>query len=146
MRLQKAWQISKRLMALSFIGMGLAHLSGCSGPQIKVTDQLWYADAGTSGAVEFHTLTDAEVDYDFNAWAVKRFGMVCTTTDTFATNKANLEKLCSWYNACSYPEVQQLLSFFDRGVRIGNSLKQFSPHDRDILTRLKTDNHAVTLH
>lgn len=84
--------------------------SGCA--QVTIKDQKWYADAGKHGALELHTLNNQQRWIDKITWDALRMGMVCTTTDNFADNKGNIEKLCSFSSDCTYETQQAIKAFF----------------------------------
>jgi len=91
--------------------MALA-LASCN--KIKIQDSQWCGDIGSQGAVCFNTLSSGEKDIPKAVWDVQRFGMVCTSSATFADWKATIEKLCSVAKDCDYATVQKLNDFFQK--------------------------------
>lgn len=83
-------------------------LSGCA---VKIKNERWYGDMGPKGAVWFETLTDAGGNIDQAAWDHMRVGMACTSTDTLAEIKRELEQLCS-ATVCDYEKVSAVLGKF----------------------------------
>lgn len=83
-------------------------LSGCAVP---IQNQRWYGDEGSQGAVWFETLTADTGKVDKTDWDQMRLGMACTTTDTLAEIKSEIEKLCS-ATACDYQKVKEVLGKF----------------------------------
>lgn len=67
---------------------------------------------GDDGAVCFHTLKTDTREIEKPAWDVERFGMICTTAQTFAEWKATIEKLCSASKRCDYEQLQIVNQFF----------------------------------
>lgn len=98
--------------------MALLILSGCA---VTIENQRWYGDEGADGAVWFETLTTATGHIDKPTWDQMRVGMACTTTDTFATIKAEIEKLCS-VTKCRYSDVEEALGKFEANL---NELAKF---------------------
>ena len=113
-------------LILLFTTMGV--LQSCSNVEIK--DQKWCGDQGTLGAHCAHTLSNSTYDYDYNTWANRRFGQLCTDDDPdklgsqFAEMKKEVEELCSITNSCSYPQVTALRSFLNNGIKFQRGLKK----------------------
>lgn len=91
--------------------MGLLVLS-CAVP---IKNQRWFGDVGPGGAVWFETLTSAHGQIDKPTWDQMRIGMACTTTDTLAEIKSEIEKLCS-SAPCDYEKVQSVLGKFQQNL------------------------------
>jgi len=91
---------------------------------VNIKDEVWYADKGLLGAVELHTLTNDMKDIPKLDWDNMRFGMLCTSTDTFAEIKSELETLCSYGDDCTYDTQQKVqaiankIGFMERKTRL----------------------------
>lgn len=96
-------------------------LSACS---IPIKNQRWFGDEGSQGAVYFETLTTETGHIDKPTWDQMRVGMACTTLDTFAEIKAELEKLCSISRRCNYEQVIEVLGKFQSNL---DELAKFRP-------------------
>lgn len=83
-------------------------LSGCA---VAIHDHEFCGDMGTLGGSCFHSLTTESRDVPEPAWDDERFGMICSTADTYADLKATIEKLCS-YAHCDYDTQQKIDLFF----------------------------------
>jgi uncharacterized protein YpuA (DUF1002 family) len=81
---------------------------------------------GPQGAVWFETLSEDTGTVDKPTWDAMRIGMACTTTDTLAEIKAELEKLCST-TSCDYEKVQNAIAQIqDRMDHMQKQLQYFS--------------------
>lgn len=69
-------------------------------------------DKGDEGAIAIHTMIDGTEKFSEEEWDAIRVGMVCTDPATFGDWKANIEKLCSYTNDCSYEQKQNMYRFF----------------------------------
>lgn len=87
-------------------------LSGCA---VQIKNERWYGDTGPSGAVWFETLSDKSGQIDKASWDQMRVGMACTSTDTLAEVKREIEQLCS-STACNYEKVVQVLGKFQAHI------------------------------
>lgn len=87
-------------------------ISGCA--NVPIVDHAFYGDLVSDGATEFHFLTSETHDYDKPTWDSMRGGMICEQPDVFADWKADLEKLCSISNRCTYQQKQALQDFYSR--------------------------------
>ncbi len=67
---------------------------------------------GKDGAACFHSSSDASRDIPKLQWDTERFGMVCTKSDTLASWKASIQKLCSQTKNCVFPK--ELAAFFNK--------------------------------
>lgn len=93
--------------------------------KVQIKDQIWFADKGALGAVQFHTLNDHRRVLDKKTWDTERFGMVCTTPDVFGESRKLLEVLCSYYGYCEYEEVKAAVHHMMRMQHVGEaSMKQ----------------------
>lgn len=90
-------------------------LSGCL--KVVIPDTEWCGDMGQDGAYCVHTLNDTTRQVPKAAWDQERFGMLCTTSDTFASWKAALEKLCR-DSRCSFETKKEMASFFEKAERL----------------------------
>lgn len=79
---------------------------------VTIQNERWWGDLGPSGAVWFDTLDNQTGTVDKASWDALRIGMACTTTDTFAEIKKEIEQLCSASGRCDYPAVSQVLNKF----------------------------------
>lgn len=100
--------------ALIILGTVLLGLGGCA--QVQIKDSEWYGSLGILGAAGFHTLTNDTERLNIQQWAVKwddlQHPLVCTSVDTLADWKGDIEKLCSFNsNECTY-QVQQAVNAF----------------------------------
>lgn len=73
----------------------------------QIKNVRWYGDLGPRGAVYFETLTDESGQIDKPTWDQMRIGMACTSSDSVAAIKDELEKLCS-KAPCSYETLALL--------------------------------------
>lgn len=92
----------------------LVTLQACQVAKVKVSDRTWYADAGNLGAAEFHTLSDKTRDISKPEWDKIRFGLFCTSSDTFTEMKINEETLCEETGRCDYEMRQIVNDFYER--------------------------------
>jgi len=81
---------------------------------VTIKDHTYFADMGDLGALEFHTFSPEEKDISKPEWDKKRFGMVCSSTDVFSENKANILKLCYDNPRCTVEQAQALENFFTK--------------------------------
>lgn len=85
----------------------------CSKLEIKDIPLYW--DAGSSGAVVTHLVSEDTSDLTKEQWDSQRFGNVCLTQDDFAWLKETLEKACAVSKvACGAQEKKALRAFFVR--------------------------------
>ena len=84
---------SSRLLCLVLF----TSLTSCT---VALHDQRWCGDMGQYGATCFHTLTTDKETMTKEQWDVVRFGMVCSEAQSFADNKAAIEKLCHDTKEC----------------------------------------------
>lgn len=89
-------------------------LSNCA--KVHIADAEWCGDMGKFGAACFHTLSDAEREIKKIQWDAERFGMLCTTADSFTNWKTAIQQLCSDSKLCTY-EVRQTLERLSHSVR-----------------------------
>lgn len=96
----------------SFTQTALALLSACG--QVQIQDQIFYGTKGIEGSVEFHTLTTAQRDLTMEQWMeiLRTAPLVCSSVNTFAQDKADYEKLCSFCRCCSYNTTAAVEQFF----------------------------------
>lgn len=92
--------------------MVLPLLSGCA---VQIKNERWYGDLGNQGAIYFETLTNVTGSVDKAIWDALRVGMACTSTDTLAEIKKEIEELCS-STACDYEKVQAILGKFQANI------------------------------
>jgi hypothetical protein len=115
----------KKLKNYSVILLCLTSLTGCK--HITITDSIWYGSLGSQGAVLEHTLTSTQTTLTLEQfaelWDNLSDPLICTNSSVFATWKANLEKLCSDSNSCSYNDTQAVSSV---AKAIGSVLKKQS--------------------
>jgi hypothetical protein len=67
---------------------------------------------GSQGAACYHALTQDHEDLPKAIWDIRRYGMLCTTGDTFADWKQAIEQLCSYSKNCDYETQTKLQEFF----------------------------------
>lgn len=108
-------------MRSSFIPTALLILSGCGA--VVIQNERWYVDKGALGAVYFETLSSVKGSLTPDEWKEKRYGMTCSTGDTFAEVKREIEKLCSASPSCSFEVVTQVLGQFENNLKINGSIK-----------------------
>ena len=85
-------------------------LSSCS--RVKIKNHEWCADLGDMGADCFQTLSDEKRYPEKEQWDKERFGMLCTSSDTFADMKEIILKLCQVSKKCDYATRQAIAHFF----------------------------------
>lgn len=97
---------------------------------MQIKDQAWvgvYPDL--SGGEQFHTLTSESKTMDTSDlaayFAEEGDPKVCGAAQSFADNKANIEKLCSETGKCDYETKQALTRFF-------SNLAQFQTHAQGV--------------
>lgn len=104
----------KKLSQASCTGMALLLLlltaSGCA--NVAIRNSRWYADVGSQGALWAETQTVNEGEVPQPVWDDMRFGMLCTSADTFADWKSVIEKLCSVSGKCTYEIRKQINQTF----------------------------------
>jgi hypothetical protein len=86
----------------------------CVGVDIK--DAEVCADAGSEGAMCFHTLSDEARDISKIQWDEERFGMICTKAENFAEWKALILKLCRDSKGKCNNEVKSRVTSFSSRV------------------------------
>lgn len=110
----------------------LQTLTSCSSngkKVVEVKDQLVYVDKGPLGAVRLHTMNNLQLQIDKETWDSlddvpnSRFGMICTSPDFFAESQATIQKLCSFYGYCSYPDIVQAMKTLKYIESVGRSIK-----------------------
>lgn len=75
-------------------------LSGCAG--VTINDYPIYADKGSLGAAEAHTIDDVPVEQVPKIqWDDMRFGMLCMGADAWADYKKDVEKVCATSHLCT---------------------------------------------
>lgn len=108
----------------------LLGLTSCA--RVAIKDAEWCADQGDFGAQCFNTISDKERYIEKEAWDEIRFGMLCTSSDSFANWKAAIKKLCSVNkNLCTYEEVETLEKLdqkFSKVEKETNYLKEVLAH------------------
>lgn len=82
---------------------------------VPIKNERWYGDEGLKGAVWFETLSDKSGEIDKLTWDAMRVGMACTSTDTLAEIKSEIEKLCS-ASSCDFEKVEKILGKFQARV------------------------------
>lgn len=90
----------------------LLMLNGCA---VQIKNERWYGDLGPRGAIYFETLSNATGSVSKAEWDAMRVGMACTTTDTLAEIKKEIEELCS-STACDYEKVSRVLGKFQANL------------------------------
>lgn len=112
----------------SFIPTAALLLSACG--HVKISNQEWcgvYPDM--SGADCFDTLDSASRELDDKGLAayfdVPHGARICGDAQSFADNKANIEKLCSETGKCDYETQQAITRFF-------SNLKRFNSHVKNL--------------
>lgn len=106
------WFITTALLSLL--------LSGCA---VKVKNERWYGDLGNQGAVYFETLSNSTGAISKPEWDAMRVGMACTSTDTLAEIKKEIEQLCS-ATPCNYEAVKKILGKFQARLDAINAVSQ----------------------
>jgi hypothetical protein len=117
----------KNLKNASSFLLILILLVSCS--TVKISDHEWCGDAGPYGASCFHTLSDRKRDIPKETWDIvsvgpdHRFGMICTSAESFANWKEALLKLCTLAKKrCTYIAKKKIIEFTDRIDEFSNSL------------------------
>lgn len=95
-----------RLLVILFI------LSGCA--KIKVPDTEFCADMGILGASCFYSDSNRERDVEKADWDNERFGMLCTTGESYGEWKAAILKLCSETNLCKRVDAEKVATKLDQ--------------------------------
>lgn len=88
-------------------------LSGCSA-QVKISDAEFCGDMGVEGAQCFNLLSDGERSVPPAQWDYERFGMICTSAQTFVEWKKTIIKLCDVTGRCFYATKEMAEGFADR--------------------------------
>ena len=96
----------KKLFAISLI------LTSCA--QVKVSDSEWCGDMGPEGAYCFKTFSDSERELTQAEWDEERFGMICTSSESFRNFKAVIQKLCYSTKRCTYDTQKKIDIFFSK--------------------------------
>lgn len=108
-------------MALLFTTTALLALDGCA--HVKIHDHEFCTDAGSLGAVCFHSMTSETRDIPQPTWDDFRFGQVCEDYSVYADLKRLTEQLCSVSNACDYDVKKKLDEFFGKLEKANLRLK-----------------------
>lgn len=89
-------------------------LNGCS--SVTVKDEIFYGNKGMVGAVEFHLLTTDKATLSFEQWMqlIRTQPLVCTSVNNLGDLKAEIEKLCSVCNCCTYATTAAVEQFATR--------------------------------
>lgn len=87
----------------------LIQISSCA--KVKITDREFCADMGREGASCFTTLTGTQRTISLSEWRDERFGMVCSSTETFREWKSAILKLCNMSKRCRYSTKKKIKSF-----------------------------------
>jgi hypothetical protein len=87
--------------------MGVLQFS-CS--KVLISDSVWIGSLGSQGGVKVHSLANAPSTTitlaEFAAlWDSSADPLICTNSSVFASWKADLEKLCSDTNKCTYNDL-----------------------------------------
>lgn len=88
-----------------------AFLAGCS--KIQVPNTEFCADMGQLGAACFYSDSDQERELTKEAWDAERFGMLCTTGESYGEWKAALLKLCSETSLCKRADTEKVVKALD---------------------------------
>lgn len=112
------------LLWVLFLGFLALILVACS--DIPVHDAEFCGDLGDDiGASCFHMLrTDQDRHIAPADWPAMRFGMLCTSPDSFADNKATIQKLCLKAH-CIY--LNETDTFFKKVDGIKAQTERISP-------------------
>ena len=91
-------------------------LSSCAGVTVK--DSEWCGSLGAQGAFCSHTLTNATESMTLQQFAVwwddASDPKVATSVSTLADWKADIEKLCTFTNACSAQVQAQVAAVYNK--------------------------------
>lgn len=98
-------------LGISFLLLLVLTLS-CAKVAVKNTE--WCGDMGEFGAACFNTQNKDERSMNKAEWDTERFGMLCTTPESFAHWKAVILKLCDEEKRCTYEEKKALNKFLAR--------------------------------
>ena len=106
----KLYELLKKSFAILFVSL---LLNGCAVVRIKNSE--WCGDFGPEGASCFNTHNDNSRDIPSNEWDEERFGMICTSAETFTDWKANILKLCKVAGRrCRFEEKKNIIIFMDK--------------------------------
>ncbi len=94
-------------------------VSACS--KIEIKDIPLYWDAGPSGAVETHLVSDVVREVDKPTWDAQRFGYACVSQEDFAWLRATLEKACAMSKVACGAEEKKAIKEFTRRSDMGMS-------------------------
>lgn len=86
--------------------------NGCS--HVQIDDHEFCGDLGPDGASCFHTLKDKSRDLNKPQWDQIRFGMLCTSAESFTNWKTAIEQLCNETKKCTYSDKEALRKFFKK--------------------------------
>lgn len=90
------------------MALHLLILSACANVTLK--DSTWDGSLGIDGAAEFHVMTEETARLNYQQWQARwndlTHPMVATDIDTMLDWKADIEKLCSFENHCTYEQQQ----------------------------------------
>lgn len=95
--------------------------------KIKISDQEYCGDIGEFGATCFHTLTEETRDIEKGAWDRERFGMICSTAETFGEMKKVVLKLCSLSKRCSKKAKKKINKFGNNLEVISEMIRELEP-------------------
>lgn len=98
-------------MTVRAVFLAILALVGCSKVQVPNTE--FCADMGALGAACFYSDSDQERELEKDAWDQERFGMLCTTGESYGEWKAAILKLCSETNLCKRAETEKVVAKLD---------------------------------
>ncbi len=98
-----------RIYTVTFLSL-LLFLSACAG--VVITDSMWCGSLASEGAACFHTLTNDSESMNLQQFAAWWDDLsdpkVATSIATLTDIKADIEKLCSFNNVCTYDMTAQV--------------------------------------
>lgn len=107
--------LPRKTCAISFVILS-GFSNSCSNVMIKNAE--WCGDAGSLGALCFHTLSDDEREMTKEQWDAERFGMICTKSENFAEWKTAILKLCRKNPICTYEMTREVRAFSMKVARV----------------------------
>jgi hypothetical protein len=84
-------------------------LSACA--RVEIKDAEVCGDLGPHGAECFHTLSNKERSLNKEEWDAARFGMLCTSAESFTNWKTAIMQLCEQSQKCTFEDLRALEEF-----------------------------------
>ena len=98
--------------------MGALLFNSCA---VKIQDEEFYVDAGSSGAITSYFLHSGSTIIPINEWNAMREGMICVKAKTIGDFKREIEELCS-QTACDY-QTKAAISLLIRVQEVATNRK-----------------------